>query len=103
MELGSFLHHANTDRLIALWQAMNPTSFMTPDVETEGSYTVAIGENITENTPLSPFFMADGKTTWTSKSARYLKDFGYAYAELEDVSAVSDLKEKREWGIEREK
>ncbi|KAN0095292.1 Di-copper centre-containing protein [Hyaloscypha variabilis] len=79
-----YLHHANTDRLIAMWQAMNPTSFMTPDVETEGSYTVAIGENITENTPLGPFFMLDGKTPWTTKSARYIKDFGYSYPELQD-------------------
>jgi tyrosinase len=73
-----------------MWQAMNPTSFMTPDIETEGSYTVAIGENITENTPLGPFFMLDGKTPWTTKSARYIKDFGYSYPELQDVSFTSE-------------
>jgi tyrosinase len=82
----SFLHHAQTDRLIALWQVMNPTAFMTPDVETEGSYTVAIGENITENTPLGPFFMGDGKTPYTSASSREIKNFGYSYPGLEDVS-----------------
>ena len=65
---------------------MNPNSFMTPDVETEGSFTVAIGDNITENTPLSPFSMPDSKTPWTTKSARYIRVFGYSYPELEDVS-----------------
>ncbi len=65
---------------------MNPTSFMTPAIEAEGSYTVAIGENITENTPLAPFFMGDGKTAWTSARARYIKEFGYAYPGLEEVS-----------------
>jgi tyrosinase len=90
----SFLHHANTDRLIALWQAMNPTSFMTPAIEAEGSYTVAIGENITENTPLAPFFMGDGKTPWTSGRARYIKEFGYAYPGLEEVSLGKEKRDK---------
>lgn len=59
---------------------------MTPDIETEGTFTVAIGENITENTPLTPFYMGDGKTPYTSASAREIRDFGYSYPGLEDVS-----------------
>jgi hypothetical protein len=82
----TFLHHAQTDRLIALWQAINPTSFMTPDIETEGGYTVAVGQNITADTPLGPFYMGDGKTPYTSESARRIADFGYSYPGLEDVS-----------------
>lgn len=34
-----FLHHANVDRLVAIWQALNPTSFIEPTlVNGSGTY-----------------------------------------------------------------
>jgi tyrosinase len=75
---------------------MNPTEVMTPAVETEGSYTVAVGENITASTPLGPFYMADGKTPYTSTNSRYIKDFGYTYPELQDVRTLEVSNERDE-------
>jgi len=33
-----WLHHANVDRLFAMWQAVYPESYMIPTVNTYGSY-----------------------------------------------------------------
>jgi len=61
---------------------------MNPDIEAEGSYTVAIGENITVDIPLALFCIGDGKTVWMSGRARYIGGFGLGYPGLEDISAV---------------
>jgi tyrosinase len=33
-----WLHHANVDRLFAMWQAVYPESYIVPTVNTYGSY-----------------------------------------------------------------
>lgn len=33
-----YLHHANVDRLFAMWQALNPESYIVPTMNTYGSY-----------------------------------------------------------------
>jgi len=65
---------------------MNPDQWITPAIDGEGSFTSVIGSTLDENTPLTPFYMADEKTPWTSKSTRYLTSQGYSYPEVQDVS-----------------
>ncbi|RDL38192.1 uncharacterized protein BP5553_05625 [Venustampulla echinocandica] len=79
-----FLHHANLDRLVALWEAINPDQFLTPAVDGSGTFTHPIGENITVSTPLTPFTTDDGVTPYNSNTARYTKFFGYSYPEIQD-------------------
>ena len=38
-----FLHHAQTDRLIAMWQILNPDSWITSEPAGEASFTNAQG------------------------------------------------------------
>lgn len=33
-----WLHHANVDRIVAMWQVLNPDSYVVPTVNTWGSY-----------------------------------------------------------------
>ena len=35
-----FLHHANVDRLLSLWQALNQDVWVTPGDQPEGTYTI---------------------------------------------------------------
>ncbi|CZR61532.1 uncharacterized protein PAC_11429 [Phialocephala subalpina] len=78
-----FLVHANTDRLFALWQAMNPNSFLTPEINSVSTFTNAVRANLTVNTPLTPFMKVDG-TAWTSARVRELVGLGYSYSEIMD-------------------
>lgn len=84
----SFLVHANIDRLFALWQAMNPTLFLTPDIDSTGTFTNVVGANLTADSPLTPFMMLNG-SAWTSTEARDLENLGYTYPEIMDVSLHS--------------
>ncbi|TAQ87719.1 hypothetical protein B7494_g3943 [Chlorociboria aeruginascens] len=79
-----WLHHANVDRQIALWQAIYWDTFLLPEVDQVGTFTVPVGTTDKVNSPLTPFYTADGTTPWTSASSRYLSAFGYSYPEIQD-------------------
>lgn len=79
-----WLHHTNVDRLLAMWQAIYPNSFMTPGTEQGGNWFLQAGQSINKDTWLVPFFGADGKTAWTTERARHTKTFGYSYPDVLD-------------------
>ncbi|KAF3481610.1 tyrosinase [Arthroderma uncinatum] len=78
-----WLHHANVDRLIALWQAINPDSYVKPVPNRGGGYVTQPGTIEDGNSPLYPFH-ANDNTYYTANSARYTRTFGYTYPEIED-------------------
>lgn len=85
-----WLHHCQVDRLLAIWQALYPDSWVVPGNERYGSATVAAGTRTDENTPLRPFH-SDGKGNfWTSKAVRDIEQLGYSYPEIQgkDVAGV---------------
>ncbi|KAL8988921.1 MAG: hypothetical protein Q9177_002084 [Variospora cf. flavescens] len=49
-----WLHHANVDRLFALWQTIYPNATVTPQVNAVGTFTVDPGTTEDINTPGSP-------------------------------------------------
>ncbi|KAI9641438.1 hypothetical protein NHQ30_010245 [Ciborinia camelliae] len=65
-----WLHHANVDRLFAMWQAIYPDVWMLPQSDLIGTFTIAPGTSDTSVSSLTPFYQADGKTPWTSDAAR---------------------------------
>lgn len=67
-----------------MWQAIYPDVYMVPHIDDEGTFTIPVGSTSDELTPLTPFTSGDGETTYTSKSSRYLSDFGYSYPEIKD-------------------
>ncbi|XXH04031.1 hypothetical protein Hte_010442 [Hypoxylon texense] len=79
-----FLHHANIDRLFALWQAVFPDSYVTPRISDLGTYLRPANLTDTIDTPLQPFFGEDGETPYTAATARDISTFGYTYPELMD-------------------
>ncbi|RIB12709.1 common central domain of tyrosinase-domain-containing protein [Gigaspora rosea] len=101
-----FLHHCNVDRLIAIWQAINPNAWLNEDdlnvsnddplkdkkLFTEGTYTQTPRESINENTPLTPFRKSESEF-WTSKGVRDVVALGYTYPELRDnIDKTKDQK-----------
>lgn len=80
-----FLHHVMTDRLITMWQLLNPTAWMTPQISGETTYTALKGTMQNSSTPLTPFMSSSSGTFWDSDMSRTTEVFGYAYG---DTSAL---------------
>jgi tyrosinase len=76
-----FLHHANVDRLCALWQITYPedSSWIKPSASCEGTYVIESGQTEDENTPLFPFLKKQPKATpkgkhfWSQKMCDMLQ------------------------------
>ncbi|KAK4034166.1 DNA-directed RNA polymerase I subunit RPA2 [Parachaetomium inaequale] len=77
-----FLHHCTVDRILAIWQAVHPTTWVPSSQALLNSYTTRRGQPINASTALTPFFSDDNGTFWTSDSVRDHTKFGYTYAEL---------------------
>ncbi|EJF63238.1 photo-regulated tyrosinase [Dichomitus squalens LYAD-421 SS1] len=60
-----FLHHAQVDRLLSLWSALNPGVWVNKSVEEDGTFTIPDGATVDTNTPLTPFWR-EQSTFWTS-------------------------------------
>ncbi|KAH8647567.1 common central domain of tyrosinase-domain-containing protein [Tricladium varicosporioides] len=74
------LHHAMVDRCFAMWQAINPNSYVVPEPTTMGTFTIPPFQIEDVNTPLTPFHTSDGGF-WNSNLARSTTTFGYTYPE----------------------
>lgn len=87
-----WLHHANVDRLLAIWQAIYPNDYVEPTINPYGTYYQPDNQIDTIDTPLAPFHSDDESTMWTAASARDTAVFGYTYPELVDWNiSTSDL------------
>ncbi|KAL2014836.1 hypothetical protein VTN00DRAFT_2361 [Thermoascus crustaceus] len=80
-----WLHYCNVDRLLAIWQELNPNKWWTK-VPRDQQDAAALPEYITPDTPLRPFHMDRSGTTWTSNVARQFMHLGYTYPELQPWS-----------------
>ncbi|KAI1300345.1 hypothetical protein F5Y03DRAFT_386082 [Xylaria venustula] len=91
-----FLHHANVDRIFAMWQVIHNDTYVIPTAATYATHTQNQGAVEDIRTPLKPFFVND-TSFWTSDMVRDLEIFGYTYAEVanktreEVVAAVNRL------------
>lgn len=86
-----WLHHAQIDRLTALWQALHPESYVEPVIQVQQSF-FELANTIEDNsTPLAPFHSDDNNGFWTAEKARDTVVFGYTYPELIDWNVTSDV------------
>ncbi|CAD6504360.1 BgTH12-06091 [Blumeria graminis f. sp. triticale] len=76
-----FLHHTAIDRIFALWQVLNPDSYITSLPAVTNSYTIVAGEIQDINSPLTPFFKDTSGNFWTSAGLRDTRSMGYNYPE----------------------
>lgn len=79
-----WLHHANVDRIFAIWEAINPTLYTVPYASDMGSYSTPQGTTEDVNYPLYPFHSDDQGTLYTSVGVRTTATFGYTYPEVAD-------------------
>ncbi|ERF72312.1 hypothetical protein EPUS_02199 [Endocarpon pusillum Z07020] len=79
-----WLHHTNVDRLFAMWQAINPQSYVVPTTNTVGNYAVPKGFVDTADSSLLPFHSDNGTRFWSSNDVRSIRTFGYAYQDVMD-------------------
>lgn len=86
-----FMHHAMVDRCFAMWQALWPGTYVEEQSQYQSSYWYNQGDNLTETTPLKPFYSDGSGDFWDSDSVRDLTTFGYTYPELESGN-VSDVR-----------
>jgi tyrosinase len=90
-----FLHHANVDRIFAMWQALYPNSWITPSPAVQASYTTSAGEIQDSKTALTPFYAKTDGTFWNSDMIRDPKVLGYSYAEVAGVSLQGGKADKK--------
>ncbi|KAM0276315.1 hypothetical protein ACHAQH_006858 [Verticillium albo-atrum] len=81
-----FLHHAMVDRVFAMWQILNPRSWVTEQNTTVPTYTMARGLMQNSSSSLMPFLANVDGQFWDSTMARYTQEFGYVYAETRVLS-----------------
>jgi tyrosinase len=75
------LHHANVDRALAFWQAINPQSAVTFSYQTRGLFGTPAGTTVTERSPVAPFDGPDGRPL-TSADVADIRRWGYTYEPL---------------------
>ncbi|POS84884.1 hypothetical protein EPUL_005609 [Erysiphe pulchra] len=81
-----FLHHAMVDRCFAMWQILNPDSYVTPRIAVTDTFTLPVGQVQDTNTPLTPFFKDGSGNFWSSSDVRDINKFGYQYFETSDAN-----------------
>ncbi|KAK8116070.1 hypothetical protein PG984_012572, partial [Apiospora sp. TS-2023a] len=82
-----WLHHANVDRLYALWQAINYNNTYQTQSRSIGPLYATPAGDVTADSPLKPFYQGDDSTSFhTGKTVAALATFGYTYPEINDWS-----------------
>lgn len=77
-----WFHHANMDRIFALYQYRYPDTWVEDSAQAKGTFTVAKGAIEGPASPLAPFHMNALGDMWTSTTSRNWTSFGYTYPEL---------------------
>ncbi|KAF5575372.1 tyrosinase precursor [Fusarium pseudocircinatum] len=81
-----WLHHVQIDRLLAIWQCLNPKLWF--DNEQSGETVSSISDD-KETDPLEPFHTKDNdpeKEVWTAKACRDWTELNYQYDDLAEVA-----------------
>lgn len=77
-----WFHHANMDRIFALYQYRYPDTWVEDAAQAKGTFAVAKGAIEGPASPLAPFHMNALGDMWTSTTSRNWTSFGYTYPEL---------------------
>jgi tyrosinase len=88
-----FLHHCNVDRMLALWQAINPGVNVTPGSSEDGNWTIKANTQVDATTALTPFWNS-AQGYWNSTQTPKFQDLGYIYPEFQGLN-LSDTQAVR--------
>ncbi|KAA8576834.1 hypothetical protein EYC84_006881 [Monilinia fructicola] len=78
-----WLHHANVDRVLSMYQAIDSTTYITSLIDYYGTYTIPSYSYDNATTSLKPFAITSS-TFFTSNTCRSMAQFGYSYPEITD-------------------
>ncbi|TFY82262.1 hypothetical protein EWM64_g1750 [Hericium alpestre] len=76
-----FLHHANVDRMLALWAALNPSVWVTSGSAEDGTWTIPPNSTLDKTTALTPFWDSSAGY-WASNEVNITSKLGYSYPEF---------------------
>jgi tyrosinase len=76
-----FLHHANVDRMIALWSAIRYNVWTSPGDAGDGTYTLQYQAAVGDTTDLTPWWKS-GTEYWKSNELTNIQSLGYTYPEF---------------------
>ncbi|KAF2209585.1 hypothetical protein CERZMDRAFT_86904 [Cercospora zeae-maydis SCOH1-5] len=90
-----WLHHANVDRIGALWNYLNPNVKVTSTKSNSGNFVFNAGINRDASFTYLPFRTSNGNTDWWSPSQLYdVRTSGYTYPEIADLPSVATLQSR---------
>ncbi|KAF8988417.1 hypothetical protein BDQ17DRAFT_1374127, partial [Cyathus striatus] len=74
-------HHANVDRLLSLWSALNPSVWVSKGDSEDGTFTIPADVPVDQTTDLTPFWNAQ-TTFWASSGLHDTAKLGYTYPDF---------------------
>ncbi|RYO37438.1 hypothetical protein AA0113_g11418 [Alternaria arborescens] len=77
-----WFHHCNIDRIITMYQARYPDTWIEDAVQHSGTFAVPRGSVLGTASPLAPFHMNALGDMWTATTSRNWTSFGYTYPEV---------------------
>ncbi|EKM51950.1 uncharacterized protein PHACADRAFT_262375 [Phanerochaete carnosa HHB-10118-sp] len=83
-----FLHHANVDRMLSLWSALNPGVWTTNGPAEEGTWTIPHDATVGPKTPLAPFWESQS-AYWLSSQTTTTNKLGYTYPEFNGLNMTN--------------
>ncbi|KAI9708383.1 MAG: hypothetical protein M1820_004087 [Bogoriella megaspora] len=92
-----WLHHANIDRLFAMWQVINPDTYLEPALQVYPTFAYNTSIIQDGNSRLAPFHTNSNGEFWTSYMARSVDAMAYSYPELwnnatNQAASASDIR-----------
>jgi tyrosinase len=81
---------SNVDRLFAIWQALNPTSYTINKTTDDGTFVIKANSIEKATTPLAPFADKSGTSYYNSLQVQQTEAFNYAYPETQRWAFKSD-------------
>jgi tyrosinase len=84
-----WLHHAMIDRCFAMWQILNPGSYVIPEPAVYNTFTNYAGQTQDVNSALTPFYKDTLGNFWTSDEVHSTETFGYAYTETANSGSTN--------------
>ncbi|EEH19206.1 hypothetical protein PABG_01525 [Paracoccidioides brasiliensis Pb03] len=78
-----WLHHTNVDRIVALWQALHPDSYVQPLVNSGTDFIRKAGTMEDSETAFAPF-RDPSNQFYNAITSRNTRSFGYTYSEIKD-------------------
>ncbi|KAM3075779.1 hypothetical protein ACMFMG_007905 [Clarireedia jacksonii] len=87
-----WFHHANVDRVLALWQAIYPDTYVDPTSQRSGTFTIKAGSIQDQSSPLTPFHKDTNGNFFSSSDVRKTDSLGYSYPEIINKPSNDTLK-----------